>query len=167
METLNLNQLVNQLTKTFDQCLENAISEATTNTTTITTSTTNTTAPNDSKSTKDIVLLKSTLLELEYQLKDIKLETMQDKQLSVTESIKLLKRDIDIKQATIDKYSTLLDNWMKILPELEQSSKQILNNSSTHVDQIQEQGNAGIENEQENNNNDEDEDDDDVEFEEI
>ncbi|KAI9301311.1 hypothetical protein BJ944DRAFT_291039 [Cunninghamella echinulata] len=164
METLDLNQLVDQLSKTFDQCLENAISEATANTTTA--------SSNDSKGTKDIVLLKSTLLELEYQLKDIKLETMQDKQLSVTESITLLKRDIDIKQATIDKYSTLLDNWMKILPELEQNSKQILNNSPTNADQIQEQGNTGIENEQENNNNnsneaEEDDDDDDVEFEEI
>ncbi|CAO3621681.1 unnamed protein product [Cunninghamella blakesleeana] len=128
----------------------------------------------DTKGTKDIVLLKTTLLELEYQLKDIKLEAMQDKKLSLTESIELLKRDIDIKQATIDKYSGLLDNWMKVLPELEQKSKTLLNKTPPNIELPDNQENNNDDTKKDENNNnmkvddvDDDDDDDDVEFEEI
>ncbi|CAO3597353.1 unnamed protein product [Absidia cylindrospora] len=118
MANPDLNQLVEQLPKTFDQCLDNALSDPMTRTT-------------EEKGTSDITCLKFTILDLEHQLKDIRLQCMQDKTLSVTQSITLLKRDIDIKQTTIEKYTEQMNNWMKILPELEQKSLGILNAPST------------------------------------
>ncbi|ORZ22996.1 hypothetical protein BCR42DRAFT_403751 [Absidia repens] len=114
MANPELNQLVEQLSKAFDQCLDNALSDPMTRAT-------------EDKGTSDITCLKSTILDLEYQLNGIRLECMQDKSLSVTESITLLKRDIDIKQTTIEKYMDQMNNWMKILPKLEQKSLDILN----------------------------------------
>ncbi|KAI8336677.1 hypothetical protein BC941DRAFT_427771 [Chlamydoabsidia padenii] len=115
--TLDLNQLVDQLSKSFEQCLDSSLSGPA--------------ISKEEKASTDIATLKSTIIELEQQLKTIRLQSMKNKNLSLAESISLLKRDIDIKQGTIDKYMGQLDTWMKLLPELQQKSLDVLNAPST------------------------------------
>lgn len=87
-----------------------------------------------------------------------------------------MKRDIDIKQATINKYVSQLDKWMLVLPELQQKSLGVLNAPSTvrGPGTQPESTSVAMDTDQPHNGNttninhdDEDDDDEDIEFEEV
>ncbi|KAI8061712.1 hypothetical protein BC940DRAFT_322524 [Gongronella butleri] len=81
----------------------------------------------------DVSALKQCFIDLQYQLKSISLATVERKPLSVKESIAALEKDIEIKQQTISKYEDKLEAWMKLLPELESRSREMLNATHTSL----------------------------------
>ncbi|KAI8970851.1 hypothetical protein BDB01DRAFT_528237 [Pilobolus umbonatus] len=187
MERMSLSELVNQLSKSFDECLENILTD-----------------PQQKEETNKVnkwtigletsmSSLKASFLEIESKLMSIRLEALEDKQLSLEESNKLLKRDIDIKKDTIKKYVTKLDEWSEALPILITNSKDALKvrtdgydfdsditlpneqdvttlNSESNMayDTVQStEGTVYTQPTVETMNSDDDEDDDDIEFEEV
>ncbi|CEP19030.1 hypothetical protein [Parasitella parasitica] len=111
---MSLTELSNELSKSFDACLESILSD-----------------PQQKEQEEEtnggldaqLATLKSSFLEIENQLKEIRLKALGSKELSVTESNKLLKRDIDIKKSTIAKYATKIETWEKELPVLKENSE--------------------------------------------
>ncbi|CAO3634369.1 unnamed protein product [Mucor fragilis] len=108
---MSLTELTNELSKSFDACLESILADPQ--------------QKEDDAESLDTQLaaLKSSFLQIENQLRDIRLKALGSKELSVTESNKLLKRDIEIKKSTIDKYVTKIENWEKELPILKENSE--------------------------------------------
>lgn len=104
-----------------------------------------------------------------------------------------MKKDIDIKKSTIDKYLTKLENWEKDLPVLKENSQKALSNrndrsdfdsdippqspSATHnaedstmetlIEPANNSEDGNVFQETSMNMEDDDDDDDDVEFEEV
>ncbi|KAL0145848.1 hypothetical protein V8B55DRAFT_1465736, partial [Mucor lusitanicus] len=163
MHTMSLTELTNELTKSFDACLETILADPQ--------------QKEDDAESLDTQLaaLKSSFLQIENQLRDIRLKALGSKELSVTESNKLLKRDIEIKKSTIAKYVTKIENWEKELPVLKENSEKavalrtdghdfdsdiVLPEESTTATEA---ASASANNE----NADEDDEDEDVEFEEV
>ncbi|ORX55600.1 hypothetical protein DM01DRAFT_1382741 [Hesseltinella vesiculosa] len=107
----DLNELVDKLSSTFDKCLGNALSDTS----------------KEEKDKLDVTILKQCFIDLQYQLKSISLASIQQKPLSVKESIAALEKDIAIKQQTIEKYNGKIEHWLTVLPELERQSRQVLN----------------------------------------
>ncbi|KAG2206167.1 hypothetical protein INT46_007162 [Mucor plumbeus] len=180
---MSLTELTNELSRSFDACLETILAE-----------------PQQREEDTEgldaqLATLKSSFLQIEDQLRDIRLKALGSKELSITESNKLLKRDIEIKKSTIDKYVTKLENWEKELPVLKENSEKavslrkdgndfdsdiVLPEASTNenVDSQIEDADANKEVESTNNapaggndndgdDDDDDDEDDDVEFEEV
>ncbi|OAD01270.1 hypothetical protein MUCCIDRAFT_112706 [Mucor lusitanicus CBS 277.49] len=160
---MSLTELTNELTKSFDACLETILADPQ--------------QKEDDAESLDTQLaaLKSSFLQIENQLRDIRLKALGSKELSVTESNKLLKRDIEIKKSTIAKYVTKIENWEKELPVLKENSEKavalrtdghdfdsdiVLPEESTTATEA---ASASANNE----NADEDDEDEDVEFEEV
>ncbi|KAI8387020.1 hypothetical protein BD560DRAFT_383515 [Blakeslea trispora] len=111
---MSLVSLTAQLSKTFDGCLESILSD--------------TQSKEDGQKTLEQHLssLKSSLLTLEDQLKEIRAKALQNEDLSLNESNRLLTKDIEIKKKTISNYVTKLDAWEKELPLLQENSQKAL-----------------------------------------
>ncbi|KAL7321220.1 hypothetical protein PS15m_001013 [Mucor circinelloides] len=108
---MSLTGITDELSKSFDACLETILADPQQK-------------EEDAESLDtQLAALKSSFLKIENQLRDIRLKALSSKELSVTESNKLLRRDIDIKKSTIDKYVTKIENWEKELPILKENSE--------------------------------------------
>ena len=95
--------------------------------------------------------------------------------------MELLKRDIELKKSTIEKYSAKLGEWDQELPVLQEKSKEVLKHrtdgkdfdkpvTNEFLEKKKKQQQQQQQQQQNNNNNDDDEDDDeddDAEFEEV
>ncbi|KAL9557707.1 hypothetical protein MBANPS3_001254 [Mucor bainieri] len=164
MHTMSLTKLTNDLSKSFDACLETILTDPQQK-------------EGDAENTQ-LAALKSSFLQIENQLRDIRLKALQSKELSVTESNKLLKRDIEIKKSTIDKYVSKIENWERELPILKENSERavalrtdghdfdsdIVLPEETTTSTTEAAATAAASND---NAADEDDDDEDVEFEEV
>ncbi|ORZ03573.1 hypothetical protein BCR43DRAFT_55441 [Syncephalastrum racemosum] len=115
----DLPGLVDNLSRQFEQCLESILADPQLK---------EADDPKEEKKDLDahVQALKSITLELERRFKDIRLNCLQDNQLSVDESIRLLKRDIEIKQQAVERYTHKLDAWSQQLPVLKDKSRACL-----------------------------------------
>ncbi|KAI9263278.1 hypothetical protein BDA99DRAFT_63366 [Phascolomyces articulosus] len=116
-QSQNLTQLVDGLSKQLHNCLEKILVDPSQSRDEV----------DDSKSLDGQLLeLKATVLNLERNFKEIRLQALSDRKLAVQESVELLKRDIELKKSTIKKYSSKLEQWDQALPILEEKSRQVL-----------------------------------------
>ncbi|GAN05493.1 hypothetical protein MAM1_0093d04964 [Mucor ambiguus] len=159
---MSLTELTNELSNSFDACLETILADPR--------------QKEDDTESLDTQLaaLKSSFLQIENQLRDIRLKALGSKELSVTESNKLLTRDIEIKKNTIDKYVTKIESWEKELPILKENSEKAValrtDGYDFDSDIVLPEETATTTTEAataSNGNADEDDEDDDVEFEEV
>ncbi|KAI9490993.1 hypothetical protein BDB00DRAFT_874837 [Zychaea mexicana] len=120
-----------------------------------------------------VVELKSTVLNLERNFKEIRLQALGDRKLAVQESVELLKRDIEVKKATIEKYASKLEQWDQELPALEAKSREVLKHRTDGKDFNEPAKHEYLERkkrqQQEDGDDDDDDDDEDedAEFEEV
>ncbi|KAG2223849.1 hypothetical protein INT45_012722 [Circinella minor] len=162
-QSQNLTQFVEDLSKQLHGCLEKILVDPTQSRDEI----------EDSKSLDEqLVEIKSTVLNLERNFKEIRLQALSNRPLAVQESVELLKRDIELKKSTIEKYSTKLEQWDQELPVLEEKSRQVLKHRTDGKDFDKPVKHEFLEKkkkQQQNNNEeeDDDDDDDDAEFEEV
>lgn len=111
---MDLVALTEQLSSTFDGCLEFILSDAQQQ---------QQKEENNEGLEAQLATLKASFFEIESQLKSIRLKALSDKEESVKETNGQLKRDIDIKKKTIDKYLTQLNKWEDELPALIDNSR--------------------------------------------
>ncbi|OBZ89707.1 hypothetical protein A0J61_02251 [Choanephora cucurbitarum] len=145
---MSLASLTLQLSKTFDGCLESILSD------------TQLKEDNQRALDQHLVTLKSSLLELEDKLKEMRVKALQNEDFSMHESNRLLRKDIDIKKETISNYVAKLDAWEKEIPLLQESSKKALAVRSDGYDFDSDLSHMPEKDQM-------DEDDEDVEFEEV
>ncbi|RCH78697.1 hypothetical protein CU098_001881, partial [Rhizopus stolonifer] len=144
--SMSLLDLSTQLSKTFDECLETILSDVQQK------------DQNNKAFDAQLTVLKSSLQTMESQLKEIRLKALKNKELSLQESNKRLRQDIDIKKDTISKYMTKLEAWEKELPVLKQNSEKAMAVRSDGYDFDADNTTGNIQDEDE---------DEDVEFEEV
>ncbi|KAI9247328.1 hypothetical protein BY458DRAFT_527356 [Sporodiniella umbellata] len=106
---MSLIELTNSLAKGFDECLESILTVPESN--------------KEGKKEEEVLKeptasLRSTFLQLESRLKEIRMEALEDKELRLKETNRLLKRDIEIKRNAMDKYKHQLDRWDQAIPPL-------------------------------------------------
>ncbi|KAI8641709.1 hypothetical protein BD408DRAFT_417791 [Parasitella parasitica] len=160
---MSLTDLTDALSKSFDACLESILAD-----------------PQQKEEEEgdtnggldaQLVVLKSSFLEIENQLRDIRLRALGSKELSVIESNRLLKRDIDIKKSTIAKYVTKIEGWEKEVPVLKENSKKAvsLRTDGTDFDSdiVVPETTTDLETTGRDNTADDNDEDEDVEFEEV
>ncbi|KAG1146358.1 hypothetical protein G6F37_001533 [Rhizopus arrhizus] len=117
---MSLTQLTDELSKNFDECLETILS--------VPEQQSNEDEAQENKSNiieKQMAALKFTFLQLESQLKKIKVNALQDKELCIQETNRLLRRDIEIKKSAIAKYVDKLEEWDKEIPILIEQSNRV------------------------------------------
>jgi len=115
--TESLSKLADRYSTEFSECLSTVLPDA----------------PgkiNDSQTiekdiTRHINTMKATTRSIEESLQDIRLETLNDKEIALEKSVALLRRDISVKKSTIDKYTQQLQQWSKELQELEDRGRAI------------------------------------------
>ncbi|KAL4214779.1 hypothetical protein CU097_010447 [Rhizopus azygosporus] len=161
---MSLTELTNKLAKEFDECLETILA-----------------LPEQQQQQQNkegqekglneqLAGLRYTFLQLESQLKNMKTKALQDKELSLKEMNRLLKRDIEIKKRAIETYVTKLDEWDKEIPILiEQSNRAMASrlNGYDFDSDIATPPAQTTNDVQQQNDDDDDDDDEDVEFEEV
>ncbi|KAG1168592.1 hypothetical protein G6F70_001012 [Rhizopus microsporus] len=154
---MSLTELTNKLAKEFDECLETILA-----------------LPEQQQQQQNKEGqekgLRYTFLQLESQLKNMKTKALQDKELSLKEMNRLLKRDIEIKKRAIETYVTKLDEWDKEIPILiEQSNRAMASrlNGYDFDSDIATPPAQTTNDVQQQNDDDDDDDDEDVEFEEV
>ncbi|PHZ17344.1 uncharacterized protein RHIMIDRAFT_6372 [Rhizopus microsporus ATCC 52813] len=161
---MSLTELTNKLAKEFDECLETILA-----------------LPEQQQENKDegqekglneqVAGLRYTFLQLESQLKNMRTKTLQDKELSLKEINRLLKRDIEIKKRAIETYVAKLEEWDKEIPTLiEQSNRAVasrLNGYDFDSDITTPPPQTTNDAQQQNDDDDDDDDDEGVEFEEV
>ncbi|KAI8047608.1 hypothetical protein BDF21DRAFT_207326 [Thamnidium elegans] len=107
-----MSKLVDELAKSFDECLDSVLSD-----------------PQQQKEEGNegfdtqLKSLKTTFLELENYLRQVRLDALADRPLAIKETNILLQRDIDVKTNMITKYTTKLDEWNSKIPELIENGK--------------------------------------------
>ncbi|KAG2212274.1 hypothetical protein INT47_001633 [Mucor saturninus] len=107
-----MNELANTLTKTFNECLESILLD-----------------PQQQKEEGNegldslMTTMKATFLQLENELKEVRLNALSDRHLSVQKANELLKQDIEIKKNTIATFVTKLDEWDVKIPGLIENGK--------------------------------------------
>lgn len=69
--------------------------------------------------------MKIITTSMEEKLEQVRLSTLQDKEITLEQSVASLKRDIVIKTNTIEKYTKQLQQWSKELQELEDRGRSI------------------------------------------
>ncbi|OAD80067.1 hypothetical protein PHYBLDRAFT_140079 [Phycomyces blakesleeanus NRRL 1555(-)] len=119
----SLSELVKQLSTQFDECLETILDDSQTKS--------EQNFGQKSESLIDgldacITPLKTTIQDLKHGFGDFRFKALGDRDLDLTESIALLRRDIEIKQQVIASYSKQIEDWTIVLPALEKKSKQIV-----------------------------------------
>ncbi|KAI8375945.1 uncharacterized protein BYT42DRAFT_614739 [Radiomyces spectabilis] len=153
VNTSSLPETVVQIGKAFDTCLESLLVEPQLK------------KDDQEELTEHVKQLKSLMLDVEKQIKDIRLRAMGNEQLSLSESVTLLKRDIAIKKEAVSKYSEKLDIWSEMLPALKNKSLEILRSRADGNDTAEPA--AASAHPASSAMEDDEDDDDDVEFEEI
>ncbi|KAJ2962271.1 hypothetical protein NQZ79_g2441 [Umbelopsis isabellina] len=69
--------------------------------------------------------MKTITTSMEEKLEQFRLTTLQDKEITLEQSVASLKRDIVIKTDTIEKYTKQLQQWSKELQELEDRGRSV------------------------------------------
>ncbi|KAI8147988.1 hypothetical protein BJV82DRAFT_653923 [Fennellomyces sp. T-0311] len=149
----DLTQLVDGLSRQLYECFEKILADQTRD-------------DQEESQTLDtqLVNLKSTVLDLERNLKQIRLDALGNRQLAAEESVELLKKDIELKKSTIEKYAKQLDQWNQELPVLEEKSRQVLKHRTDGRDFDEAVPNKFL---QKKKQEEDDDDDEDAEFEEV
>ncbi|KAG2186284.1 hypothetical protein INT43_002722 [Umbelopsis isabellina] len=74
---------------------------------------------------KYVESMTSITTSMEEKLEQVRLSTLQDKEITLEQSVASLKRDIVIKTNTIEKYTKQLQQWSKELQELEDRGRSV------------------------------------------